>query len=64
MENLTDNELMAFYTKLSTEQTRLMGELKNKADDFKKNEQLFNQISSLMKSTLKYRHTREKLSND
>ena len=51
------------FNSLLTEQSRLMNEMKNNPDTFRDNELLHNQITTIMKSVLKFKSTRTKIRN-
>ena len=51
------------FNSLLTEQSRLMNEMKNNPDTFKDTELLHNQITTIMKSVLKFKSTRTKIRN-
>jgi hypothetical protein len=60
---ITDMALDNFYTTVMNEQTRLMGEMRNEPEQFRNNEILHSQITTIMKSILKFKATREKIKN-
>jgi hypothetical protein len=60
---ITDMALDNFYTVVMNEQTRLMGEMRNEPEQFRNNEILHSQITTIMKSILKFKATREKIKN-
>jgi hypothetical protein len=60
---IADMALDNFYTLVLNEQTRLMGEMRNEPEQFRNNEILHTQITSLMKCILKFKATREKIKN-
>jgi hypothetical protein len=58
---LQDNVLDNFYTVVLNEQTRLMCEMKNDADNFRDNEILHTHVTTLMKNILKFKAIRAKI---
>ena len=60
-QELSDNVLDNFYNQVLNEQTRLMAEMRNTADDFRNSERLHTQITAVMKSVLKFKATRAKI---
>jgi hypothetical protein len=63
MEPINDNVIDQMFNSLLTEQSRLMNEMKNSPDTFRDNELLHNQITTIMKSVLKFKSTRTKIRN-
>ena len=63
MEAINDNVIDQMFNSLLTEQSRLMNEMKNCPDTFRDNELLHNQITTIMKSVLKFKSTRTKIRN-
>ena len=63
MEAINDMVIDQMFNSLLTEQSRLMNEMKNNPDTFRDNELLHNQITTIMKSVLKFKSTRTKIRN-